>query len=210
MMNTIGMGNVALGASAGPAANNLTNTSSIGAGASASGSNTLILGDNFVNVGIGLSAPAVPPATKLEIDAGLAGTAPGGTGNNGNSGLRFRDLTSLSIPQNNPGNGVLALNNQGDVIYVNAPVGGGGGVGKARSMQRTKKILFQWVMLVGRCRHHILVYLNRKLVGQQLKPMPGIFKTIIKAKLGLIISPVEFMLKRADHKFLQLQIRPSM
>jgi hypothetical protein len=35
----------------------------------------------------------------------------------------------LSIPQNNPGNGVLALNNQGDVIYVNAPVGGGGGVG---------------------------------------------------------------------------------
>jgi hypothetical protein len=129
MMNTIGMGNVALGAGAGPAANNLTNTSSIGAGASASGSNTLILGDNFVNVGIGLSAPAVPPATKLEIDAGLAGTAPGGTGNNGNSGLRFRDLTSLSIPQNNPGNGVLALNNQGDVIYVNAPVGGGGGVG---------------------------------------------------------------------------------
>lgn len=129
MMNTIGMGNVALGASAGPAANNLTNTSSIGAGASASGSNTLILGDNFVNVGIGLSAPAVPPATKLEIDAGLAGTAPGGTGNNGNSGLRFRDLTSLSIPQNNPGNGVLALNNQGDVIYVNAAAGGGGGVG---------------------------------------------------------------------------------
>jgi hypothetical protein len=41
------------------------------------------------------------------------------------SGLRFVDLTSSEIPVSNPGLGVLSVNPQGNVIYVNAPTGSG-------------------------------------------------------------------------------------
>lgn len=37
------------------------------------------------------------------------------------SGLRFVDLTSSATPVSNPGSGVLSVNPQGNVIYVNAP-----------------------------------------------------------------------------------------
>ncbi|MBK9337647.1 MAG: hypothetical protein IPM98_14215 [Lewinellaceae bacterium] len=83
--NTIGTNNSALGYGADVTAINLTNTSAIGANAKVTASNSMILGDNNVRVGIGLSnLPG--PNNKLEINA----TAPDA------SGLRFRRLTSAS------------------------------------------------------------------------------------------------------------------
>lgn len=52
------------------------------------------------------------PTAALEINAW-------GGGNN-NSGLRFTDLNSFAVAGVNPGQGVLSVNPQGDVIYVKA------------------------------------------------------------------------------------------
>ncbi len=116
--NTVGHSNVMLGDFADLGFNNLNNAIALGSFANVMNSNHMILGNNTVNVGIGLSGDLSGPQTKLEIDAGLLGTAAGGTANPGASGLRFRDLTALSIPQPNPGPGVLSLSPLGDVIYV--------------------------------------------------------------------------------------------
>lgn len=75
----------------------------------------MILGNNNVNVGIGLSSDPLGPQNKLEINTGIANT----------SGLRFRQLTSASPTQANPGTGVLSVDPNGDVIYVNIPSSGG-------------------------------------------------------------------------------------
>lgn len=128
-MNAGGIYNASLGGGSGPINNTISNSVAIGNNAVTMNSNQMILGVNNVNVGIGLNTDALGPQNKLEIDAGLSGTNVGGTANVGASGLRFRDLTALSIPQANPGPGVLALDPLGDVIYVNAPAGGGSGVG---------------------------------------------------------------------------------
>jgi hypothetical protein len=67
------------------------------------------------------------PTNTLEINSILASAttsnsvaaAPDFTGNaTGRSGLRFTDLNSNSIPQLNPGKGLLAIDANGDVIYV--------------------------------------------------------------------------------------------
>lgn len=52
------------------------------------------------------------PTATLEVNAW------GST--NGNSGLRFTDLNSAATPIPNPGDGVLAVNTNGDVVYVEA------------------------------------------------------------------------------------------
>lgn len=122
--NTIGNSNLAVGDFADFGANNLNNAIALGSFSNVMNSNHMILGNNNVNVGIGLSSDASGPQTKLEIDAGLSGTNAGGNGNPGASGLRFRDLTALSIPQANPGTGVLSLSPLGDVIYVSGAGGG--------------------------------------------------------------------------------------
>ena len=67
------------------------------------------------------------PANTLEIMASAGSPywgQPGGT-----SGLRFTSLTTASTPITNPGTGVLSVDDNGDVIYVDAPLPGGGGVG---------------------------------------------------------------------------------
>jgi len=87
---------------------NLTNAAAIGANAKVTNSNHMILGDNNVNVGIGLSSDPIGPGNKLEINSGTANT----------SGLRFSQLTSVSPTIPNPGLGVLAVDANGDVIYV--------------------------------------------------------------------------------------------
>ncbi len=70
-------------------------------------------------VGIGdLITMGGAPQNKLEINADALSPTP--------SGLRFTDLNSLSATVANPGLGVLALNLQGDVIYVPQSAGGGG------------------------------------------------------------------------------------
>ena len=90
----------------------LNNATAIGADANVTHDNHMILGNNNVNVGIGLSADATGPQNKLEINTAALTPVPGA------SGLRFRDLTSGSSPITNPGTGVLSVDVNGDVIYV--------------------------------------------------------------------------------------------
>lgn len=56
------------------------------------------------------------PQNCVEITSHNGNT--GFSGPNGSSGLRFTNMTSAATPQTNPGNGVLSVNAQGDVIYV--------------------------------------------------------------------------------------------
>jgi hypothetical protein len=77
----------------------------------------MILGDNDIFVGIGLSNDPTGPRSKLEINAGS--TYPNV------SGLQF---TQLTIGYN-PGiteNKFLTLDNDGNVILRDIPGGGGG------------------------------------------------------------------------------------
>lgn len=108
--NSTGMRNTFLGFYAGntSSSNATTNSTAIGYNAKVRGSNQMILGDNNVGVGIGLSDNATGPQNKLEINHGTAG----------NSGLRFRQLTSATTPTTNPGTGVLSVDASGDVVYV--------------------------------------------------------------------------------------------
>lgn len=96
----------------------LTNAAAIGSNAKVTNNNHMILGDNNVNVGIGLSTDAAGPGNKLEIETGLNGFLPQAAGLVGASGLRFRDLHSNTLPIANPGLGVLSVDALGDVIYV--------------------------------------------------------------------------------------------
>jgi len=115
--NISGTNNTALGTNANVSSNNLTNATAIGSNSKVSVSNSMILGDNNVNVGIGLSGITPGPSNKLEINSASTNA----------SGLRFRQLTATSAPMaTNPGNGVLALDTNGDVVYV-AVSGGAGG-----------------------------------------------------------------------------------
>jgi hypothetical protein len=84
------------------------NAAAIGANTEVKNSNQMILGNNSVNVGIGLSGNATGPTNKLEIRQGTAG----------NSGLTFTSLTDAATPVGNTGLGVLAVNNTGKVVYV--------------------------------------------------------------------------------------------
>ncbi|HET7002045.1 MAG TPA: hypothetical protein VFI33_12075, partial [Puia sp.] len=102
---------------------NLTNANGFGSNATARANNTMILGDNSVNVGIGLSNDIVSngPQNKLEINADPASFSYTGVGG---SGLRFRQLTeNSSFISNNATNTVLSVDANGDVILVS---GGGG------------------------------------------------------------------------------------
>jgi hypothetical protein len=119
--NVSGHGNIAIGAGAGFTSGALQNTIAIGQGSQGTTTNSMILGDNTVNVGIGLSGVAGGPGNKLEINTPALSPVPGA------SGLRFTDLTAISTPIPNPGPGLLGVNINGDVVYVSPPTGGGGG-----------------------------------------------------------------------------------
>ncbi|HLG33256.1 MAG TPA: tail fiber domain-containing protein [Bacteroidia bacterium] len=104
------------------------------------GSNTLvpqdyqmILGENGVWAGIGLSndgSPTFGPTNSLEINAWTWGALGTPTTIANKSGLSFRQLTANSTPGANQGNlGVLALSTSGEVIYVP----NGGGIGGAQN-----------------------------------------------------------------------------
>ncbi len=111
------------------------NCTAVGANTIVPGSNQLILGGNTfgtthndVNVGIGLSGDNIAanglgyegPAVKLEINADPASFSyTGGASTNGESGLRFRQLKDISIPNpTNTGLGILTVDVDGDVVYV--------------------------------------------------------------------------------------------
>jgi trimeric autotransporter adhesin len=89
--------------------NNISNATAIGANAIVPDNNQMILGDNNVNIGIGLSgdnSASNGPQNKLEINADPNSMSYTGVGG---SGLRFRQLTSSATPGANPGSGVLAV-----------------------------------------------------------------------------------------------------
>jgi hypothetical protein len=106
--NTTGSYNTALGKDASVSSGNLTNTTALGYNARVTTSNNIILGNNIVNVGIGLSGETSGPQNKLEINTDIPNT----------SGLRFRQLTSTSTQITNPSSGVLSVDANGDVILV--------------------------------------------------------------------------------------------
>jgi hypothetical protein len=74
---------------------NLTNASTLGHNAFVKNSNHMILGDNSVYVGMGLSADGTGPQSRLEINSKTSGTAYDASAHSG-SGLQFRQLRSTS------------------------------------------------------------------------------------------------------------------
>jgi hypothetical protein len=121
-INQSGNSNVALGAGAGMFGFiNQSNSLAIGAGSQVMNTNQMILGDNLIHVGIGLSGDVSGPQNKLEIDAGINGMNPTIAGNVGASGLRLRDLHDLTLPSTNSRNVFLSVDNFGDVILVGPP-----------------------------------------------------------------------------------------
>jgi hypothetical protein len=120
-LNQSGNNNVALGAGAGMGNIAQINSVAIGAGSQVRNSDHMILGDNSMHVGIGLSGDVAGPQNKLEIDAGINGMNPTIAGNVGASGLRLRDLHDMTTPVTNSRNVFLSVDNFGDVILVGAP-----------------------------------------------------------------------------------------
>ncbi|MBS1651587.1 MAG: tail fiber domain-containing protein, partial [Bacteroidetes bacterium] len=108
---------IGYGADGTAAGSNLSNAAAIGYNARVTNNNHMILGNNNVNVGIGLSADPSGPQNKLEIFKG--------TLSNPLSGLRLRDLAGASpLPSNNQ---VLSINPaNGDVILTNLSSGTSG------------------------------------------------------------------------------------
>jgi hypothetical protein len=98
LSNVTGANNTFIGSGTNAFLGNLTNATAIGYNTIVGASNSLILGNNLVNVGINTTTPA----NKLEVVQGTAG----------NSGLR---LTSM------PNAGVLSTNASGDVINNATP-----------------------------------------------------------------------------------------
>jgi polyhydroxyalkanoate synthesis regulator phasin len=74
---------------------------------------------NNPRFGVGIfSGAGVDPLNTLEIMS--SASSPYFASANGSSGLKFRNMNSLVTPVVNPGQGVLALDNAGNVIYVNS------------------------------------------------------------------------------------------
>jgi hypothetical protein len=131
-----------------------SNSTAIGSNCWAMTQDDMILGDNAVNVGIGLSAVGLGPRSKLELNPILGNILTGsfdfttastlciGTGE---SGLQFRDLTSVSTPCTNPSTSVLTVDAQGRVILV--PDGSGGAapnVNNALNYDPNDPTIIQW------------------------------------------------------------------
>ncbi|GIV35575.1 MAG: hypothetical protein KatS3mg031_3110 [Chitinophagales bacterium] len=141
--NTIGSANTFIGYNAQGAGtpNNLNNATTIGANTIARVSNSMIIGDNNVNVGIGLSNDPSGPLNKLEINADPNNFTHTGIGG---SGLKFRQLYNVAgeVTSPNPGPGVLSVDLNGNVILV--PDATGGDV-SACGPNQTAHRLTKWV-----------------------------------------------------------------
>lgn len=124
---TLGINNIFIGNNSDQSAANLNNAIAFGSNTTVTSSDKMILGDNNIWVGIGLSNDGTPffgPGNSLEINSRVNGT---GVIIPNSSGLRFRQLNANSPTVANQGNmGVLALSTSGDVILV--PGGTGGGI----------------------------------------------------------------------------------
>jgi hypothetical protein len=128
---------------------NLVNASGFGYNAIARDSNVMILGNNQVNVGIGLSndiTPANGPTNKLEIDAGLNLTDAQPTGQPGLSGLTFRDLHLGNTPST-PNGVTLSVDSTGEVILVKG--GSIAGANNGLTISTVDSSLIVWGQDVG-------------------------------------------------------------
>jgi hypothetical protein len=112
-VNTIGYNNLFAGFGANAGANNLNNASAIGNSALVMHTNEMILGNNDVKVGIGLSGNSIGPRDKLEISSGTTGT----------SGLQFRNLVSTFTPSTSATK-FLTVDIDGKVILSNEGIAG--------------------------------------------------------------------------------------
>ncbi len=121
--NTTGSGLTTLGAGANVGAAGLINAAAIGAGTIVMQRNQMILGNSTQMDGIGLSGDPVGPQNWLEINTPATSPFPGF------SGLRFRDLTCISKTIPNPGRGILSVDCNGDVVYVDPPASTGSSFG---------------------------------------------------------------------------------
>ena len=129
LFNNVGDSNVYIGPRAGVQTltwGNLVNAIAIGWRAWVKTNNTMVLGNNHVRVGIGLSNDPAGPGNKLEINGDQNSYSYTGVGG---SGLRFRQLISTSTTQPNPNNVFLSVDANGDVILVNGGLGTGLGAG---------------------------------------------------------------------------------
>jgi len=112
-------------------------TSGVTGGTIASSANGLQIAHMWANsygdgrMAIGdFQTPGLDPNNTLEIRASSG--SPYWNDPSGTSGLRFSFLTSANTAMNNPGNGVLSVDANGDIIYVQADSivsAGGGGSG---------------------------------------------------------------------------------
>ncbi len=84
------------------------------------------VGDGRMAIG-DFQTPNLDPQNTLEIRPSSGSPYWGSAG--GTSGLRFSFMTALNTPVTNPGSGVLAVDEFGDVIYVTEATGGGSGGG---------------------------------------------------------------------------------
>lgn len=109
--NTIGNLNTIVGQGANVGVNNLTNASGLGNGAIVMTSSTMILGDNSVNVGIGLSAFVPGPRAKIEVRQ-LSTTSATNT------------KTILATNSDQSGGCVIAINNGIGGTSTNPEIGG--------------------------------------------------------------------------------------
>lgn len=172
----------------------LFNAAGIGNGAIPTADNKMILGNNNVWVGIGLTNDPTPnfgPQNSLEINARVLGT---GAVIADASGLRFRQLTSASPTVANPGTGILALSSTGDVIYVPAPTGGTGTVTGAHNGTSLSNITANFVAFgqdfsepgnPGRLQNNREVPMNNFNISfTDAAPTPGGGKITIGMPLG--------------------------
>jgi hypothetical protein len=126
--------NLFLGTGADRGVAEVKNAAAIGYNAIVTVNNQMELGNNNQTITMGISGiRPTNSVTRLELNTqngacpynvNWTSTPPSyinpGNGGTGWSGLRFDDLKSTSTPGKNPGQGYLALDTAGNVIYVNA------------------------------------------------------------------------------------------
>lgn len=136
--NITGDSNTAVGTGADVVFSNLMDATAIGADAKVTFRDKMILGNNHVFSGFGMSGIPGGPTNRVEISYySAAAPNPGGTPiastftptapstATGTSGLQFRDLTDASVPYAYvPGQSFLTVDDAGNVVLMAAPSGG--------------------------------------------------------------------------------------
>jgi hypothetical protein len=158
----------------------ISNASAIGWNAKVTNSDDMILGNNKIQVGIGLSGDPAGPLNNLEIDAGLNGTFPSTAGLPGASGLRFRDLRFNNLE--GPSNGkVLTVDINGDVILVNDSLGSGGGPQVGGYCSNTNALTNDYEIPLG-----TFVY---RYTGQAQTGVPGSNQDLVSVGYPCTVNP---------------------